>query len=75
MTNNNIAIRASIIHFLNKDEYEFFEDGLLVVMNGFVKEIGPSEVLLEKWQCVIPIEDESDKLLMPGFVDGHIHAV
>jgi len=75
MTNNNIAIRASIIHFLNKDEYEFFEDGLLVVMNGFVKEIGPSEVLLEKWQSVIPIEDETGKFLMPGFVDGHIHAV
>ena len=75
MIDNNIAIRASIFHFLKKDQYEYFEDGLLVVINGHIKEIGPANDLLANWQGVIPIQDETGKLLMPGFIDGHIHAV
>jgi len=74
-TDNNIAIRASIFHFLKKDQYEYFEDGLLVVINGHIKEIGPANDLLANWQGVVPIQDETGKLLMPGFIDGHIHAV
>ena len=75
MIDNNIAIRASIFHFLTKDKYEYFEDGLLVVINGIVKEIGAANDLIANWQGIIPIQDETGKLLMPGFVDGHIHAV
>jgi len=75
MTNNNIAIRANIFHFLNKDTYEFIEDGLLVVINGIVEEIGPANKLMKKWDGIISILDRKGKLLLPGFVDGHIHAV
>lgn len=71
----NIAIRSSIFHFLSKDEYEFFEDGLLIVINGLVKEIGPAKDLMKQWENVLKIKDERGKLLIPGFVDGHIHAV
>jgi len=75
MTNNNIAIRASIFHFLSKDKHEYFEDGLLVVINGLVREVGDAKDLLEKWEGIIPLQDERGKLLMPGFIDGHVHAV
>ena len=75
MTNNNIAIRASIFHFLSKDNFEYFEDGLLVIINGMVREVGAAKDLLDKWNEVVPFQDESGKLLMPGFIDGHVHAV
>lgn len=75
MTNNNIAIRANIFHFLSKDKHEYFEDGLLVIINGLVREVGEAKSLLEKWEGIIPLQDERGKLLMPGFVDGHAHAV
>ncbi|MCK5775057.1 MAG: guanine deaminase [Bacteroidales bacterium] len=75
MTNKNIAIRASIFHFLSTDKYEYFEDGILVVINGMVNEVGEAKTLLAKWEGIITIKDESGKLLMPGFIDGHTHAV
>ncbi len=75
MNRSNIAIRAGIFHFLDKGKYEFIEDGLLVVIDGLVHEIGPFDELGHKWQGVLPFLNESDHLLIPGFVDGHIHAV
>lgn len=69
------AIRAQIFHFLSKDHYEFLEDGLLVVLDGFVKALGPYEDLKKEWSSQVEIQDERDKILMPGFVDGHIHGV
>ena len=75
MTNKNIAIRASIFHFLSADKYEYFEDGILVVINGMVNDLGDAKILLPKWKGIITIKDERGKLLMPGFIDGHTHAV
>ncbi|NOR88186.1 MAG: guanine deaminase [Bacteroidales bacterium] len=75
INNKDIAIRASIFHFLSKDKYEYFEDGLLVVINGKVREVGEAKDLIKKWAGILTIQDERDKILMPGFVDGHVHAV
>lgn len=74
-TRNNIAIRSSIFHFLSKDDYQFIEDGLLVVINGLVTEVGSAQELLPRWQNIVKVKDERGKILMPGFVDGHVHAV
>jgi len=75
MSTNDIAIRSSIFHFLSEEKYEFFEDGLLVLIDGLVQEMGDAKELLKRWEGIIPIRDERGKLLMPGFIDGHIHAV
>ena len=75
MIRSNIAIRANIFHFLNKGKHEFIEDGLLVVIDGLIHEMGSYDELVHKWQGVLPFLDERGHLLIPGFVDGHIHAV
>lgn len=72
---NSIAIRAKIFHFINQHEYEYYSDGLLVVINGVVEELGSFSDLRNRWQGVLPFLEKKDQLLMPGFVDGHIHAV
>lgn len=71
----SIAIRASIFHFLSKDKYEYYKDGLLVIINGLVSDIGEAQALIHKWDGIVKIQDETGKLLMPGFIDGHVHAV
>jgi len=75
MINKSIGIRAGIFHFLSQEKYEYFEDGILVVINGIINDVGHAKELLPKWEGIITIEDKRGQLLMPGFIDGHTHAV
>lgn len=69
------AIRSRIFHFTNREKYEYFEDGLLIIQNGFVQEVGNYKELINQIDKQVEIVDKQDKLLMPGFIDAHIHAV
>ncbi|MEG3436701.1 guanine deaminase [Pannus brasiliensis CCIBt3594] len=73
------AYRASLLDFVDDPFYapeldcvRFFADGLLVVDNGRVKEIGPYEELIDRYR-EIPISSYPGMLIMPGFIDTHIH--
>lgn len=76
-----VAYRAGILHFLRDPgeasdpagSYEFFEDGLLVVRDGRVAEVGPASDISARLPAGTPIVDRSGKLILPGFVDCHIH--
>lgn len=70
-----IAIRSQIFHFLSRDQYEFFKDGLLVLEDGLIKKLGNYNDIIPKLPKEVEIIDERDKFLMPGFIDGHVHAV
>ena len=50
-----------------------FSDGLLVVEEGRVQAAGPAATLLAELPPGTPLENRSGKLLVPGFVDAHIH--
>lgn len=72
--------RASILHFLDDPSlssspslsYEYWEDGLLVVEDGKVKEAGDYIKLIGKYKG-IKITVYNGKLLIPGFIDTHVH--
>ncbi len=68
------AYRSSILHFLSETQTEYFDDGILVVdsENGTIQQVGPAETLLPQLAQVDVIEYEN-KLIMPGFIDTHIH--
>lgn len=73
----NLAIRSSIFHFKadpekSTDAYEYFEDGVMIIENGFIKTVGSYESLKSEIQN-LEFKDYSGKLIMPGFVDAHIH--
>ncbi|HJV25722.1 MAG TPA: guanine deaminase [Aromatoleum sp.] len=73
------AIRGEILHFLDDpadrgvEALEHFPDGLLIVRDGHVAEAGPAEAILAKLPAGTPIEERRDKLILPGFIDTHIH--
>ncbi len=73
------AYRASILHFLSDPGQdgtagaEYLEDGLLVVENGKVHSVGPAGALLPALPRGAHITDHSGALIVPGFVDTHIH--
>ncbi|SMF02942.1 guanine deaminase [Pseudobacteriovorax antillogorgiicola] len=70
--------RASILHFVNdpakvekvESSYEYFEDGLLTVRNGKVVSVEPYS---RKVHGRRGVKDYRGKLIVPGFVDTHIH--
>lgn len=74
------AFRASVIHCLRDPgpesdpaAVEHFEDGLLVVRDGRIDAIGPAENLLRGLPDAVAVEDCRGKLIVPGFIDTHIH--
>lgn len=69
------AIRSQIFHFLSKEKYQFYEDGLIITKDGYIEDLGKYEDLESLWSARVKIIDERDKILMPGFIDGHIHGV
>lgn len=73
--NQRKGIRAQIFHFISKEKHEFFEDGLLVIKDGYVEELGAYQDLISQLNEGDELIDERDKILLPGFIDGHIHGV
>jgi guanine deaminase len=74
------AFRASVLHCLgdpgetsNPAAWEYFEDGLLIVEDGFVKLVGDAETLAESLPGQAAVTDYRGKLIVPGFIDCHVH--
>ncbi|AKU13062.1 guanine deaminase [Azoarcus sp. CIB] len=73
------AIRGEILYFTgdpaggSADALRHFADGLLIVRDGRVAEAGPADTLLAKLPADIRIDDRRGRLIVPGFVDTHIH--
>lgn len=53
--------------------FELIEDGLLVLAGGRVEAMGPAQALLPSLPADTPVIEHKDRLLMPGFIDTHIH--
>ncbi|KXI29008.1 guanine deaminase [Paraglaciecola hydrolytica] len=69
--------RAKILHFAKattspKDDYCYFEDGLLVTRDGKVIFTGDYKNNINQYDK-LDIQDYSGKLLLPGFIDSHMH--
>jgi guanine deaminase len=76
------AYRGSILHWLDDpadsdsaDAFEYHEDGLLVVEDGHVIKVGSAPELLATIERDTPATDLSGRLLLPGFIDAHVHFV
>lgn len=75
------AYRASILHFTDSptaqgDGVEYIEDGVLVVVDGKIKQLGPASSLLQQLQRDIgefALVDLTGAMIMPGFIDSHVH--
>lgn len=78
------AFRGSILHFNDDHEaiyktrpwenYQYFEDGVLLVDEGVVVVADRAELLADQGLDLNMCEDYSGKLIMPGFIDSHVHA-
>ncbi|TLX53252.1 guanine deaminase [Stutzerimonas nosocomialis] len=74
------AFRAALLHCLAdprevgvEASYEYFEDGLLLVEDGKVAQLGAAEDLLSSLPAGTALVEYPDALITPGFIDTHIH--
>lgn len=66
-----LAVRADPLH-AGAEAIVHHADGLLVVEDGIVAAFGDHAALAERHPA-LPIEDRRGMLLVPGFVDTHVH--
>jgi len=74
------VFRGEILHFIEdpakfgiEQSYQYFADGLLIVEKGLVKEVGQASELLTSLPKNQTITHYQHSLMMPGFVDTHVH--
>ena len=73
------AFRARILHFTDVPDpvtgqgVEYFEDGILLVEHGRVKTVASVKTMIEQGFDLTQCQYFPDHLLMPGFIDSHIH--
>lgn len=74
------AFRSSILHCLSdpgeeslSSAFEYFEDGLLIVENGDIAEAGHADTLLAGLADDVLLTELPGKLIVPGFIDCHVH--
>jgi guanine deaminase len=74
------AHRSAILHFRSDpgahddtNSFEYFEDGLLVVRGGTIESAGHARELLPNLPQGTEVLSHPNSLLMPGFIDTHIH--
>ncbi len=75
-----VAHRGRLLRFSGdpgtQDEpstYDYLDDGLLLIVDGKVAAVGPASDLLNGVAAGVPLIEHRDALLLPGFIDSHIH--
>ncbi len=72
------AYRASLLHFhadpaFSDDAWRWHEDGLLIVDGDKVRAAGDHAQLKGTLAPDTPVHDYRGKLIVPGFIDTHLH--
>jgi guanine deaminase len=72
--------RGEVLHFLSDpgtdarpESFEHFRDGALILRDGRIESAGPADALLANLPAGIPVTTHPDCILVPGFIDTHIH--
>ncbi|TAG03919.1 MAG: guanine deaminase [Betaproteobacteria bacterium] len=74
------AIRASILHCVrdpglagDRCAIEHIRDAITLIDNGRIVAVAPAATLLPNLGADVLIDDQRGKLLLPGFIDTHVH--
>ena len=74
------AIRGRLLTFLraprgagDAQSYRYIDDGIILVKDGRIEAVGPADELTARLAARTPVERHAGALILPGFVDPHIH--
>ncbi|WP_207458916.1 guanine deaminase [Azospirillum sp. SYSU D00513] len=79
-TSRSRAIRGRLLTFLrepagpgDRDSYRYIADGVVHVADGRIAAAGPAEEILPGLPPGTTVDHHPDRIVMPGFIDLHIH--
>lgn len=74
------AIRSSLLHCLrdpglsgDTSAIEHLSDAVTVIRGGRIERVGPASALLPTLGADVPVADHRGEILVPGFIDTHVH--
>jgi guanine deaminase len=77
---NAQAIRGRLLSFVraprgagDAESYRYIDDGIVVIEDGRIARVGPAAELAATLAAGTPVAHHADGLIMPGFIDPHIH--
>jgi guanine deaminase len=77
---STVAIRGSTLTFKDNpfakpvsECVSYEEDAIIVLENGLISKIGPASDVLKELPKGISVKHYPDSLIMPGFIDCHVH--
>ena len=77
---NSRAVRGRVLTFLrpprstgDAQSYRFIQDGIVLVKDGRIALVGPADEIATRLPGSIAVDRHPDALIMPGFIDVHIH--
>lgn len=80
MSSNGMrAYRAKILHFTDKPDsragtgFSYYDDGVLLIDGEYVHDVMPASELEASGFDLQQCRHFPDKLIMPGFIDSHMH--
>ncbi len=73
MKSVDFLIETKHLYTMAGDGVGYRENHIIAVADGKIVAVGPKETLLPQYAGV-HIMDATDKLVLPGFIDGHMHA-
>ena len=53
--------------------YSYIEDGLVLLRGGEIADVGEASELLPRLATQVQVDHYPDELILPGFIDAHIH--
>ena len=79
MSDRLSAVRGEIVHFTadpaikGEAARRHHPDGVLLIRDGRIVEAGDAASLLPQLPAEVPVADHRGRIVMPGFVDTHVH--
>ncbi|HEX2021014.1 MAG TPA: guanine deaminase [Aurantimonas sp.] len=77
MHGGSLAIRGRLLSFdadpREEGAVRYVEDGLVVIEKGLIREVGEAPALLKRLRPDLRIADHRPHLVLPGFIDPHLH--
>lgn len=79
MSSSRLALRSAVLHFSDEPDpasgsgVEYLDDAILVVEDGRVADLRPAAQVLADGLDPRSCEALPDRLIVPGFIDAHVH--
>lgn len=77
-TPHRAALRGRILSFdadpaISARAVRYIEDGIVVTENGAITEVGEAAAILKRLAGDVMVTDHRPHLILPGFIDPHLH--